>query len=221
MMHKNTIKINSDKNMVLYYKNNENNSFWHDVNIRTKKKVDNKIIYNYVVEVLPHTKEELKVKTNIVNNPLIINKLYDHPIPFTYGILPQTFGDSNNCDPILNIKSSDKCLSVIDITNIITNDTTTRSGQIKPVIIIGMLSLINNGKVNWQMIAVDKYVYSFNKDYIKLDNYIKQIITDWFELTSDSYVDRFWCDPSSIKRVIDFYHNVYLIHYGYKIINTK
>jgi inorganic pyrophosphatase len=191
------ILVNSKKNDEIYY---EKGSFWHNIELK-----NNNGSINYVVEILPYTREKMEVDTEIKNNPIKLDRMYPNPIPFTYGCLPQTYESPFEIDPLLNIKGDDDPLDVCDITNLIYENKINSykyiypySGQVKQGIILGMLAIKDKGMADWKIIVIDEELYNVCMDngikYILSDD-IKKILKDWYD-----------SDPKS--EVIDFYENI-------------
>ena len=198
-------RVNSQKNDVIYYKNG---SFWHDVELRTQN--DSNIL-NYVVEILPYTREKMEVNTEARNNPIQLDRIYPHPIPFTYGCLPKTYEDPEELDPILKIFGDDDPLDVCDVSNLVCKNILKNyklfeypsSGQIKQGIIIGMLAIRDKGEADWKIIMVEKKIYDLCDKKNILDESIKTVLIDWYESDHKSEVLGFYEDTCDIQKVME------------------
>lgn len=207
-MKSENILTNPQKEKMIYH---EHGSFWHNIELRSK---DNLNEFNYIIEILPYTREKMEVDKKLDKNPIHLDRIYPKPIPFAYGCLPRTYEDPKKIDPILKIYGDDDPLDVCDVTNlvcekILENDKLFNypySGQIKQGVIIGMLAIRDKGFADWKIIMVEKNIHDMcmrkNIDNI-LNNEIKKIVKEWYESDPKSEVLQYDESHENIQIVIE------------------
>jgi inorganic pyrophosphatase len=202
---------------MIYYKTNK--SYWHDISARP---MENPIILNFVVEIPENTKEKMEVSKEIVNNPIVLDRMYKKQIPFIYGCIPRTYEDPSILDPILNVCGDDDPLDACNITNLIyntiltdTKHTVHKVGDVSRVIVLGVLAIIDLHKADWKLIVIDIetyyqciYVLNLSKEDI-FNDYVKNVIKDWYDSDPKSVVKDFYDDYNTIVQVIDHAINSY------------
>lgn len=122
---------------------------WHDIPL---KDGDN---YNMVVEIPKMTKAKMEVATKETNNPIAQDikkgKLRDYhgPIFWNYGCLPQTWEDPNVKHPELGCFGDDDPIDVVEI-----GGESLAMGSVTPVKPLGVLAMIDDGELDWKVLAV-------------------------------------------------------------------
>uniref|UniRef100_A0A8C9H8U1 inorganic diphosphatase n=1 Tax=Piliocolobus tephrosceles TaxID=591936 RepID=A0A8C9H8U1_9PRIM len=144
----------SDKNFVPI-------SPWHDINL-----INDDNTYNMIVEIPKYNymKMEINLKTpyNVIKQDTKKGKLryYHNSIYWNYGALPKTYeypkhiykcqiDNKDNSNTIYFTGDNDP-LDVVDI-----GTDTLKMGQIVPVKILGAFTLIDEGELDWKIIAIN------------------------------------------------------------------
>lgn len=137
----------------LFFKDGDKTiSPWHDVPLEAGDG-----FYNFVCEIPKYTKAKMEVATKEESNPIAQDtkkgKLRDYhgPIFWNYGCLPQTWEDPGVEHPELKVNGDDDPLDVVEI-----GSGALEMGSITPVKPIGMLAMIDDGELDWKLIAIRK-----------------------------------------------------------------
>jgi inorganic pyrophosphatase len=206
------------------YKDKEFNkkaSFWHDINY-----LNDNGTYNMVIEVPQGNLKKLEMCKSETHNPIKqdskTNKLtgqtylryYKLTPYFNYGFIPQTWENNKK----LNFEKYYGDNDPIDVVEI--SEKRYHIGQIIKVKVLGSFCLIDEGEVDWKIIAIEENE-KFEED-ILTDNRVRKIM-DWFMLykTYDGkeentiYLNKRF-DAEETKQIIKETHEDYL-----KLIHSK
>jgi len=150
---------------------------WHDIPLKEGD------LYNMVVEIPKMTKAKMEVSTKEENNPIAQDikkgKLRDYhgPIFWNYGCLPQTWEDPNVKHPELGCFGDDDPIDVVEI-----GSKSLEMGSVKPVKALGVLAMIDDGELDWKVLAVasdDPLAKEYN-DIDDVPDAIKDGVREWF-----------------------------------------
>jgi inorganic pyrophosphatase len=150
---------------------------WHDIPLMDG---DN---YNMVVEIPKMTKAKMEVATKEESNPIAQDekkgKLRDYhgPIFWNYGCLPQTWEDPNAEHPELKVFGDDDPIDVVEI-----GSKALEMGSVVPVKPLGVLAMIDDGELDWKVLAVavdDPLAEEYN-DIDDVPESVKSGIREWF-----------------------------------------
>uniref|UniRef100_A0A7S1UHB8 inorganic diphosphatase n=1 Tax=Phaeomonas parva TaxID=124430 RepID=A0A7S1UHB8_9STRA len=125
---------------------------WHDIPLEAGDGC-----YNMVTEIPKYTKAKMEVATKEENNPIAQDmkkgKLRDYhgPIFWNYGCLPQTWEDPNIEHPELKVSGDDDPLDVVEV-----GSASLEMGSVTAVKPIGVLAMIDDGELDWKLIAINK-----------------------------------------------------------------
>jgi len=125
---------------------------WHDIPLKTGQKEG---IYNFICEIPKNTKPKMEINTKGNFNPIEQDikdekpREYHGPIHWNYGCLPQTWENPDKIDDELNHKGDNDPLDVVEI-----GDGAMEIGEIAPVKVLGILAMIDEGEVDWKVIAI-------------------------------------------------------------------
>jgi inorganic pyrophosphatase len=110
-----------------------------------------------VNEIPKGTRAKMEIATKEPNNPIkqdVKNgKLRDltyGKMPFNYGALPQTWENPLLVDPELGLKGDNDPLDVVEIST-----GPLPEGSVIEIKVLGALALLDEGEVDWKIIAVD------------------------------------------------------------------
>ncbi|KAG8465284.1 hypothetical protein KFE25_002591 [Diacronema lutheri] len=125
---------------------------WHDVPLMAGPG-----LYNMVTEIPKYTTAKMEVDTKAPHNPIVQDekkgklRYYHGCIFWNYGCLPQTWEDPNvkgNADVGGAFGDNDP----IDVVEV--GSTRLAMGSITPVKALGVLSMIDDGELDWKVIAI-------------------------------------------------------------------
>jgi len=123
---------------------------WHDIDLKVSEGV-----YNAVFEIPKMTKAKMEVATKEPNNPIAQDvkkgKLRDYhgPIFWNYGMFPQTWEDPNITHPDTKCAGDNDPVDVVEI-----GSAAIDQGSVVQVKPLGVLAMIDDGELDWKVIAI-------------------------------------------------------------------
>mmetsp|Transcript_104941 Transcript_104941/g.292861 ORF Transcript_104941/g.292861 Transcript_104941/m.292861 type:complete len:268 (+) Transcript_104941:95-898(+) len=123
---------------------------WHDIDLKVSDGV-----YNAVFEIPKMTKPKMEVATKEPNNPIAQDvkkgKLRDYhgPIFWNYGMFPQTWEDPNITNSETQCAGDNDPVDVVEIGSAVIEQ-----GAVVPVKPLGVLAMIDDGELDWKVIAI-------------------------------------------------------------------
>mmetsp|Transcript_16370 Transcript_16370/g.32531 ORF Transcript_16370/g.32531 Transcript_16370/m.32531 type:complete len:271 (+) Transcript_16370:63-875(+) len=150
---------------------------WHDLPLMDGD------AYNMVVEIPKMTKAKMEVATKEENNPIAQDekkgKLRDYhgPIFWNYGCLPQTWEDPTEEHPELKVFGDDDPIDVVEI-----GSAALEMGSVKPVKVLGVIAMIDDGELDWKVLAIatdDPLAAKWN-DIGDVPDSITSGVREWF-----------------------------------------
>eukprot|EP00545_Synedropsis_sp_CCMP1620_P003458 CAMPEP_0119012414 /NCGR_PEP_ID=MMETSP1176-20130426/6712_1 /TAXON_ID=265551 /ORGANISM="Synedropsis recta cf, Strain CCMP1620" /LENGTH=270 /DNA_ID=CAMNT_0006965369 /DNA_START=83 /DNA_END=895 /DNA_ORIENTATION=- len=182
---------------------------WHDIPLEGENGS-----YNMVVEIPKMTCAKMEVSTKEEKNPIAQDvkkgKLRDYhgPIFWNYGCLPQTWEDPNVEHPELKVFGDDDPIDVVEI-----GGSALAMGSVKEVKVLGVLAMIDDGELDWKLLAVamdDPLAEEYN-DIDDVPDSIKSGIREWFrwyKTPDDKPLNGFgfdekYLDAATAKEVIE------------------
>merc|ERR1719353_1362132 len=151
---------------------------WHDLPLGGEGGV-----YNMLTEIPKYSKAKMEVATKEPNNPIAQDikkgKLRDYhgPIFWNYGCLPQTWEDPIETHPELKVNGDDDPIDVVEI-----GSNAIESGSVTPVKVLGVLAMIDDGELDWKVLAIntaDPLAASYN-DIDDVPEEVKMGVREWF-----------------------------------------
>jgi inorganic pyrophosphatase len=136
-----------------FCKGDEAISPWHDISLQTADEG----VFNAVIEIPKMTKPKMEVTLKEPNNPIAQDvkkgavRNYHGPIFWNYGMLPQTWEDPEVKHPTLGFTGDNDPVDVVEI-----GSETLAEGSVEPVKVLGALAMIDEGELDWKIIAVRK-----------------------------------------------------------------
>jgi len=188
---------------------------WHDIPLEAGDGA-----YNMVVEIPKMTKPKMEVATKEENNPIAQDekkgKLRDYhgPIFWNYGCLPQTWEDPNVNHPELKCFGDDDPIDVVEI-----GSSALSMGSVVPVKPLGVLAMIDDGELDWKVLAVS-VDDPLAKEYNDIED-VPDAITDgirewfrWYKTPDDKPLNGFGFDEKYLnveetKKVIEETHDAW------------
>jgi inorganic pyrophosphatase len=125
-------------------------SAWHGVPL---KNADGS--YNFICEIPKETKAKMEVATDEKLTPIKQDtkkgKLRDYPynINWNYGMLPQTWEDPKHEHPTMKVSGDNDPVDVVEI-----GSRALAMGSINPVKPVGIYAMIDDGELDWKVIAI-------------------------------------------------------------------
>lgn len=134
----------------LFFKDGEKTiSPWHDIPLKSGD------LFNCIIEIPKYTKAKMEVATKEKSNPIAQDikkgKLRDYhgPIFWNYGCLPQTWEDPNIVHPELKVQGDNDPVDVVEV-----GSKVLASGSVNKVKVLGCLAMIDDGELDWKVIAI-------------------------------------------------------------------
>jgi len=126
---------------------------WHDISLYGKNEEAG--VVNFVCEIPKNTKPKFEVNTKEPKNPISQDtkngklREYHGPIFWNYGMLPQTWEDPGKEHPDMKVKGDNDPLDVVEI-----GEEQLQPGSIHKVKVLGILAMIDDGELDWKVIAI-------------------------------------------------------------------
>jgi len=139
---------------------NEHRSLWHDlplfeVDIKTDKPTG---FVNFVCEIPKFTRKKFEIATKEPMNPIKqdekkgqLRTFKKGDIYFNYGCFPRTWEDPDFVHPDVGVGGDNDPLDVCEI-----GLRQIQTCQVRPVKVLGVLCMIDEGEADWKVIAIDK-----------------------------------------------------------------
>ena len=180
--------------------------------------------YNAVIEIPKYTKAKMEIATKEEFNPIAQDmkkgKLRDYhgPIFWNYGAFPQTWEDPNIEHPVVKCNGDNDPVDVVEI-----GSKTIVSGAISKVKVLGCLAMIDDGELDWKVIAIaadDEMAPKLN-DIGDVDTHMPGVISGirewfrWYKTPDDKPLNGFGFDEKALDKkaaidVLEETHQHYL-----------
>lgn len=181
--------------------------------------------FHFVCEIPRGTREKLEVATKKEFNPIqqdIVKKtgalrcFTYGDIPFNYGCLPQTWEDPELADPHTGLKGDGDPVDVVEL-----SDAPCPTGQISAVRVIGALGLIDEGEMDWKMLAVP--VSSREKTVQDIPSSVLDGIRHWFRYykTTDGKKENAFAEGGRFLPAKEALPVISRLHSQYKALLAK
>lgn len=151
---------------------------WHNVPLHN---ADGTV--NFICEIPKETKAKMEVATDEELTPIKQDtkkgKLRDYPynINWNYGMIPQTWEDPNHEHPTMKVMGDNDPVDVVEI-----GAAALPMGSISPVKPVGVYAMIDDGELDWKVVAVaidDPLAKEYN-DIDDVPEAVKAGIREWF-----------------------------------------
>jgi inorganic pyrophosphatase len=127
---------------------------WHDIPIYPDP--SNKQVVNFVNEIPRGTSAKMEIATDEPLNPIKQDikkgalRFYKYgPSLINYGAVPQTFEDPSTIHPELKVGGDGDPIDLLDIGSAVAP-----FGAVYPAKVLGCLGLLDEGEVDWKIIAI-------------------------------------------------------------------
>lgn len=128
---------------------------WHDIALHPD--AADKSVVNFVNEIPKGQQAKMEIATDEAGNPIKQDvkkgdlRFYKYgPSLVNYGAVPQTWEDPGSLNAELNAVGDGDPLDVTEI-----GSTTMPFGAVYPVKVLGCLALLDEGEIDWKMIAIN------------------------------------------------------------------
>jgi len=124
---------------------------WHDLPLSAGAEGE----YYMVTEIPKMTKPKMEISTKEAANPISqdmkkgVLRDYHGPIFWNYGYLPQTWEDPNVEHPELKVFGDNDPVDVVEI-----GSRAQAEGEVTKVKVLGTLAMIDDGELDWKLIAI-------------------------------------------------------------------
>ena len=177
---------------------------WHDIPLKADGGM-----YNFVNEIPKYTKAKMEVATKEENNPIAQDmkkgKLRDYhgPIFWNYGCLPQTWEDPGVEHPVLKCFGDNDPVDVVEI-----GSSAMASGEVAPVKVLGVLAMIDDGELDWKIIAIkgDDAMASKLNDIGDVETHMPGVVSGirewfrWYKTPDDKPLNGFGFDEKALDK---------------------
>merc|ERR1712060_304397 len=112
---------------------------------------------NCLIEIPKNTKPKMEVATKEPKNPIAQDvkkgklRNYHGPIFWNYGMFPQTWEDPGVTHPETQCAGDNDPIDVVEI-----GSEALAQGTVEPVKVLGALAMIDEGELDWKVIAIRK-----------------------------------------------------------------
>jgi len=126
---------------------------WHDISLFTGEDG----VYNALIEIPKNTKPKMEVAIKEEKNPIAQDikkgKLRDYhgPIFWNYGMFPQTWENPHEVNAETKCAGDNDPVDVVEI-----GSAALEQGAVEPVKVLGVLAMIDDGELDWKVIAIRK-----------------------------------------------------------------
>ena len=129
-------------------------SFWHDLPLRLGPSC-----YTFVCEIPMRTRAKMEVSTEEESTPIRQDttkdgrlRYYDEKIPWNYGMIPRTWEDPSHRWPLGSQSDKPGDGDPLDVVELGAHRC--RTGGVYAVKVVGAFALIDDGEVDWKVLAV-------------------------------------------------------------------
>merc|ERR1719198_1605446 len=176
---------------------------WHDIPLKDGSSS------NFVNEIPKYTKAKMEVATKEESNPIAQDmkkgKLRDYhgPIFWNYGCLPQTWEDPGIEHPELKCFGDNDPVDVVEI-----GSSTMASGEVAPVKVLGVLAMIDDGELDWKVVAIksDDAMASKLNDVSDIETHMPGVVSGirewfrWYKTPDDKPLNGFGFDEKALDK---------------------
>jgi inorganic pyrophosphatase len=177
---------------------------WHDIPLSNSDGT-----YNLLTEIPKYTKAKMEVATKEESNPIAQDmkkgKLRDYhgPIFWNYGMLPQTWEDPNHEHPELKVMGDDDPVDVVEI-----GSATLKAGSVTAVKPLGVLAMIDDGELDWKILAINKDDPMASKlnDVDDIETHMPGVVSGirewfrWYKTPDDKPLNAFGFDEKCLDK---------------------
>jgi len=178
---------------------------WHDIPLKDGD------LFNFVNEIPKYTKAKMEVSTKEASNPIAQDikkgKLRDYhgPIFWNYGCLPQTWEDPNVEHPVVKCKGDNDPVDVVEI-----GSKVLPTGAVTKVKVLGVLAMIDDGELDWKVIAInaDDAIAGKLNDISDVETHLPGVVSGirewfrWYKTPDDKPLNAFGFDEKALPKKV-------------------
>jgi len=211
-------EVGTESFRLAFKKDGADISPWHDVPYKAEKD-----IYNMINEIPKFTTAKMEVATKEKLNPIAQDmkkgklRFYHGPIFWNYGCIPQTWEDPNVVHPELKVNGDNDPVDVVEIGSAVVP-----SGAVIQVKPLGTLAMIDDGELDWKIIAIktDDPLAADLNDIDDVESKCPGVISGirewfrWYKTPDGKAVNAFGFDEKALNKeeaikVIEETHELY------------
>jgi inorganic pyrophosphatase len=189
---------------IFFTEGSSNISPWHDIPLKAAGG-----LFHFVNEIPKNTKAKMEVATKEASNPIAQDikkgKLRDYhgPIFWNYGCLPQTWEDPNVLNIAVNCKGDNDPVDVVEI-----GSKAIPSGAVAVVKVLGALAMIDDGELDWKIIAINSEdpLFSELNDISDVEAKCPGVVSGirewfrWYKTPDDKPLNAFGYDEKALDK---------------------
>jgi inorganic pyrophosphatase len=143
-------ELGSAEFRIFYKENGKRISAWHDITLDPKSQT-----VPMLCEIPKMTTPKMELATKLELNPIMQDvkkgklRNYHGPLYWNYGMIPQTFEDPDFKHPQLGLLGDGDPVDVVEI-----GTKALEMGEVREVILLGALGMIDEGELDWKLIAL-------------------------------------------------------------------
>lgn len=148
-----------------------------------------------------------KEKSNPIAQDIKKGKLRDYhgPIFWNYGCLPQTWEDPNVVHPVVKCKGDNDPVDIVEI-----GSSALASGSVTQVKVLGALAMIDDGELDWKVIAINNKdpLFAELNDIADVEAKLPGVVSGirewfrWYKTPDDKPLNAFGFDEVALPRKI-------------------
>jgi len=180
---------------------------WHDIALAPAGAAPD--VFNMITEIPKMSKAKMEVATKDEQNPIMQDtkkgklRFYHGPIFWNYGCLPQTWENPNEEHPELKVFGDNDPIDVVEI-----GSKALEAGSVTPVKALGVLAMIDDGELDWKVlaVAVDDPLASELNDVADVEAKCPGVISGvrewfrWYKTPDDKPINAFGFDEAMLPK---------------------
>lgn len=130
-------------------------SLWHDLPLFATTGSSPQL--NFICEIPKWTRKKFEIATDEENNPIkqdekkgVLREFKRGDLMFNYGCLPRTWEDPDYVHPDTGVGGDNDPIDVCEI-----GLRQVPTGGVRPVKVLGVLAMIDDGETDWKVVAID------------------------------------------------------------------
>eukprot|EP00635_Sarcinochrysidales_sp_CCMP3193_P003371 CAMPEP_0118897080 /NCGR_PEP_ID=MMETSP1166-20130328/4636_1 /TAXON_ID=1104430 /ORGANISM="Chrysoreinhardia sp, Strain CCMP3193" /LENGTH=284 /DNA_ID=CAMNT_0006836147 /DNA_START=29 /DNA_END=883 /DNA_ORIENTATION=+ len=180
---------------------------WHDIPMQPLDAPA--FVFNMVTEIPKYGTAKMEVDTKAAKNPIVQDtkkgklRFYHGPIFWNYGCIPQTWENPNEEHPELKCFGDNDPIDVVEI-----GTAALEPGSVTQVKALGVLAMIDDGELDWKVIAIAKGdpLYLDLNDVDDLEKLCPGVVSGirewfrWYKTPDDKPLNAFGFDEACLDK---------------------
>lgn len=182
---------------------------WHDIPLKPHEDSP-PFVFNMVTEIPKMGKAKMEVATKDEKNPIVQDmkkgalRYYHGPIFWNYGCIPQTWENPNEEHPELKCFGDNDPIDVVEI-----GSAPLVAGSVTPVKALGVLAMIDDGELDWKVIAIaeDDPMYLELNDIDDVEEKMPGVVSGirewfrWYKTPDDKPLNAFGFNEACLPKL--------------------